>query len=175
LKSAVKRPCLKQTQIVLLNGDMMSDSTTDIIKGIFWIIVFFIWVFSRILKKIPQKKGDSGQNKVQLIKENVGDFFKELSEKMKEAEQKTEKPITTITGPKDKLPPPIPQDKIVPVKAAVSETRVSESRFRLSPKDLRQAVIFSEILAPPIALRNEEEVISEEWEMRSDFAAWKRH
>jgi len=150
---------------------MMSDSTTDIIKGIFWIIVFFIWVFSRILKKIPQKKGDSGQNKVQLIKENVGDFFKELSEKMKEAGQKTEKPITTISGPKDKLPPPIPQGKIndlqnrftvVPVKATVSETqRVSESRFRLSPKDLRQAVIFSEILAPPIALRNEEEVRSE--------------
>ena len=148
---------------------MMSDSTTDIIKGIFWIIVFFIWVFSRILKKIPQKKGDSGQNKVQLIKENVGDFFKELSEKMKEAGQKTEKPITTISGPKDKLPPPIPQDKIVPVKATVSETqRVSESRFRLSPKDLRQAVIFSEILAPPVALRNEEEVRSEKLRVRNE-------
>jgi hypothetical protein len=155
------------------------------IKIIFWIVIFFIWIFSRILKKIPQKKGDSLKNKVQLIKENVGDIFKELSEKMKEAEQKTEKPITTIAEPKDGLPPPIPQGKIndlqnrftvVPVKATVtvSETRVSESRFRLSPKDLRQAVILSEILAPPIALRNEEKVRSEELEM-SDFAAWKRH
>ncbi len=140
----------------------MSGSTIGIIKGIFWIVIFFIWIFSRILKKIQQKKGDSGQNKVQLIKENVGDFFKELSEKMKEAQQKTEKPVTTVAEPKDKLPAPILRDKTGHAAGmSLPEKRVSESRFHLSPKDLRQAVIFSEILAPPIALRNEEEVKSE--------------
>lgn len=156
---------------------MMSDSTTDIIKGIFWIIIFFIWIFSRILKKIPQKKGDPGQKNVRQIKENVGDFFKELSEKMKEGESKAEavsKPLITVTASENTLPPPIPQDKTKPVKAYPTEKMTPDSSSRqvreCSPpcnlsqinlafrKNLRQAIIFSEILAPPLALRNDEEI-----------------
>ncbi len=144
----------------------MSNKTTEMIKTILWIAVFFIWVFSRILKKFLQKKGDSGQNRYEMLKGNFSGFFKEVSEKMELAGQKTEsvrKPLTSIVQPKYELPPPIPGNKTGTVTASVTETRVSESPFglNLSPKGLRHAVILSEILGPPIALRNEDEVRNE--------------
>ena len=138
-------------------------------EQLIWIIIFLVFVVSVIIKKVraASKTSEKGiakrlpewkeklnkfKSQVQQIPregdtlENLGPIRKEISSKR--IEQAIEKP-------------PLPKIKPALVKADAESIEPADSGKEILPKDLefgiqdlRNAVIWSEILAPPLALRD---------------------
>ncbi len=136
-----------------------------------WIVIILVYVVSRIFKKMravsktgekeidkkpPQWKGklDQFMSQVQQMAiqedtpEDLGRIRKEIAdERIKEAVEK----------------PPLPEPKPAVGKARAEHKKAAVSGKEMRPYDLefgiqnlRKAVIWSEILAPPLALRKPE-------------------
>lgn len=138
-------------------------------ENLIWIVIFMVYVASIIFKKMRaaskagekeidkkppewKEKLDQFMSQVQQMArqedapEDLGQIRKEIAdERIKEAVEE----------------PPLPEPEPVLVKAraesikpAVSVKEIRSEDLKFGIQDLRKAVIWSEILAPPLALRN---------------------
>jgi hypothetical protein len=152
----------------------MYADTENIIKVIFWMVVFFIWILSRIVKFFRKKpepvspqKSKSGKKEAprakglgEAFKESLRTFFEDIAESEKEEKSASKKEPVQREIPPPLKPPSEPEPERVihePVPSAqvISEEGIPLQAF-LSGRGLQQAVVMSEILAPPVALRRDE-------------------
>jgi hypothetical protein len=146
-------------------------------EHLIWIVIFLIYVVSVILKKVrtASKTGNQGvakklpgwreklnKLKAQIQQQAAGqeDSFEDLEPGKEEVpfdniEQVIEKP------PLPKMKQSVPKRKPSVMKADAKRLKPAVSVKKSRPKDLgfgiqelRKAVIWSEILAPPLALRD---------------------
>ncbi|MBW2610938.1 MAG: hypothetical protein JRE14_01705 [Deltaproteobacteria bacterium] len=138
-------------------------------EHLIWIIIFLFFVVSVIIKKVrsASKTSEKGSAKVlsewkdklnkfmsqiqQMVSE--GDTLKDLGPIRKEIsperiEQVIEKP------PLPKIKPAFVKADVKSIEPAVSGKEILSKDLELGIQDLRKAVIWSEILAPPLALRD---------------------
>ena len=133
------------------------------------IIIFLVFIMFVILKKVraapktsekgiakrlPEWKEKLNKFKSQVQQmaregdtlENLGPIRKEVSSKR--IEQAIEKP------PLPKIKPALVKAGAESIEPAVSEKEILPKDLEFGIQDLRKAVIWSEILAPPLALRD---------------------
>jgi hypothetical protein len=139
-------------------------------EHLIWIIIFLVFVVSVIIKKVraPSKTSKKG------IPKRLPEWKKKLNKFMSQAQQMAREGDTLEDlGPIRKVisserieqaieKPPLPKIKPALVKAdaegieaAVSGKEILPKDLKFGIQDLRKAVIWSEILAPPLALRDE--------------------
>jgi hypothetical protein len=138
-------------------------------EHLIWIIIFLVFVVSVIFKKVraASKTGEKGivkrlpewkeklnkfMSQVQQIAEE-GDTLEDLGPIRKESsseriEQAIEKP------PLPKIKPALVKADAESIEPAVSGKENLPKDLEFGIQDLRKAVIWSEILAPPLALRD---------------------
>ena len=139
-------------------------------EHLIWIIIFLVFVMFVILKKVraapktsekgiakrlPEWKEKLNKFKSQIQQmaregdtlENLGPIRKEISSKR--IEQAIEKP------PLPKIKPALVKADAESIEPAVSGKEILPKDLEFGIQDLRKAVIWSEILAPPLALRDE--------------------
>jgi len=138
-------------------------------EHLIWIIIFLVFVVSVIIKKVraASKTSEKGiakrppEWKEKLKKfmtqaqkmaregdtlEDLGPIRKEISSER--IEQAIEKP------PLPKIKPALVKADAESIEPAVSGKEILPKDLEFGIKDLRKAVIWSEILAPPLALRD---------------------
>ena len=138
-------------------------------EHLIWIIIFLVFVVSVILKKVraASKTSEKGiakrlpewkeklnkfRSQVQQMAregdtlEDLGPIRKEISSKR--IEQAIEKP------PLPKIKPALVKADAETIEPAVSGKEILPKDLEFGIQDLRKAVIWSEILAPPLALRD---------------------
>lgn len=139
-------------------------------EHLIWIIIFLVFVVSVIIKKVraASKTSEKGiakrppEWKEKLKKfmtqaqkmaregdtlEDLGPIRKEISSER--IEQAIEKP------PLPKIKPALVKADAESIEPAVSGKEILPKDLEFGIQDLRKAVIWSEILAPPLALRDE--------------------
>jgi hypothetical protein len=138
-------------------------------EHLIWIIIFLVFVVSVIIKKVraASKTSEKGiakrlpewkeklnkfMSQVQQMAgerdtlEDLGPIRKEISSKR--IEQAIEKP------PLPKIKPALVKADAESIEPAVSGKEILPKDLEFGIQDLRKAVIWSEILAPPLALRD---------------------
>ena len=138
-------------------------------EHLIWITIFLVFVVSVIIKKVraASKTSEKGiakrlpewkeklnkfMSQVQQMAregdtlENLGPIRKEVSSKR--IEQAIEKP------PLPKIKPALVKADAESIEPAVSGKEILPKDLEFGIQDLRKAVIWSEILAPPLALRD---------------------
>jgi len=138
-------------------------------EHLIWIIIFLVFVVSVILKKVraASKTSEKGvakrlpewkeklnkfMSQVQQMAgegdtlEDLGPIRKEISSEI--IEQAIEKP------PLPKIKPALVKADAESIEPAVSGKEILPKDLEFGIQDLRKAVIWSEILAPPLALRD---------------------
>jgi len=138
-------------------------------EHLIWIIIFLVFVMFVILKKVraAPKTSEKGiakrlpewKEKLNKFRSQVqqmareGDTLEELGPIRKEIssrriEQAIEKP------PLSKIKPALVNADAESIEPAVSGKEILPKDLEFGIQDLRKAVIWSEILAPPLALRD---------------------
>ena len=155
-------------------------------EHLIWIIIFLVYVVSRVLKRVSAASKTGGQGIAKRRpewREKLDNFLSQARQELEIAKQEdsiketgweeilpqVEDDLETIREeiPSQKTEPvpektPFPEIKPALVKAdaegiesAVSGKEILSNDLAFGIQDLRKAVIWSEILAPPLALRDE--------------------
>ncbi len=139
-------------------------------EHLIWIIIFLVFVVSVIIKKVraASKTSEKGiAKRLPEWKEKLNKFMSQIQQMAREGE-----PLEDLGPIREEISserieqaiekPPLPKIKPALVKADAESIEPAVSGKEILPKDLefgiqnlRKAVIWSEILAPPLALRDE--------------------
>ena len=134
------------------------------------IIIFLVFVMFVILKKVraaPKTSEKGIAKRLPEWKEKLNKFMSQVQQMAKEEDTledlgPTRKEISSERIEQAIEKPPLPKIKPALVKADAESIEPAVSGKEILPKDLefgiqdlRKAVIWSEILAPPLALRDE--------------------
>ena len=138
-------------------------------EHLIWIIIFLVFVVSVILKKVraASKTSEKGiAKRLPEWKEKLNKFMSQIQQMAREGEPLEDlgpirKEISSERIEQAIEKPPLPKIKPALVKADAESAEPAVSGKEILPKDLefgiqdlRKAVIWSEILAPPLALRD---------------------
>jgi hypothetical protein len=144
-------------------------------ENLIWIIIFLVYVVWLIIKKVRAASKTSEKRVAKRRpewKEKLNKFMSQIQQMPREGEPLEDLGPLEDMGPIRKEisserieqaieKPPLPKIKPALVKAdaesaepAVSGKEIRPKDFELGIQDLRKAVIWSEILAPPLALRD---------------------
>ena len=138
-------------------------------EHLIWIIIFLVFVVSVIFKKVRAASKTSEKGIVKRLpewKEKLNKFMSQVQQMAEEGDTledlgpiRKESSSERIEQAIEK--PPLPKIKPALVKADAESLEPAVSGKEILPKDLefgiqdlRKAVIWSEILAPPLALRD---------------------
>jgi hypothetical protein len=139
-------------------------------EHLIWIIIFLVFVVSVIIKKVraASKTSEKGiANRLPEWKEKLNKFMSQLQQMAREGDTLEDlgpirKEISSERIEQSIEKPPLPKIKPAFVKAdaegiepAVFGKEILSKDLEFGIQDLRKAVIWSEILAPPLALRDE--------------------
>ena len=139
-------------------------------EHLIWIIIFLVFVVSVIIKKVraASKTSEKGiAKRLPEWKEKLNKFMSQVQQMAKEGDTLEDlgprrKEISSERIEQAIEKPPLPKIKPALVKADAESIEPAVSGKEILPKDLefgiqdlRKAVIWSEILAPPLALRDE--------------------
>ena len=134
-----------------------------------WIIIFLVFVVSVIIKKVraASKTSEKGiAKRLPEWKEKLNKFMSQVQQMAREGDTLEDlgpirKEISSERIEQAIEKPPLPKIKPALVKAdaesiepAVSGKEILAKDLEYGIQDLRKAVIWSEILAPPLALRD---------------------
>lgn len=138
-------------------------------EHLIWIIIFLVFVVSVIIKKVraASKTSEKGiAKRLPEWKEKLNKFMSQVQQMAREGdtledlgpireeisseriEQAIEKP------PLPKIKPALVKADAESIEPAVSGKEILPKDLEFGIQDLRKAVIWSEILAPPLALRD---------------------
>ena len=138
-------------------------------EHLIWIIIFLVFVVSVILKKVRAASKTSEKRVAKRLpewKEKLNKFMSQIQQMAREGEPLEDlgpirKEISSERIEQAIEKPPLPKIKPALVKADAESIEPAVSGKEILPKDLefgiqdlRKAVIWSEILAPPLALRD---------------------
>ena len=138
-------------------------------EHLIWIIIFLVFVVSVIIKKVrgASKTSEKGiAKRLPEWKEKLNKFMSQIQQMAGEGEPLEDlgpirKEISSERIEQAIEKPPLPKIKPALVKVDAESTEPAVSGKEILPKDLefgiqdlRKAVIWSEILAPPLALRD---------------------
>jgi hypothetical protein len=138
-------------------------------EHLIWIIIFLVFVVSVIIKKVraASKTSEKGiAKRLPEWKEKLNKFMSQIQQMAGEGEPLDDlgpirKEISSERIEQAIEKPPLPKIKPALVKADAESIEPAVSGKEILPKDLefgiqdlRKAVIWSEILAPPLALRD---------------------
>ncbi|OQX23357.1 MAG: hypothetical protein BWK80_26475 [Desulfobacteraceae bacterium IS3] len=145
----------------------MDNDTADFIKTIIWVLIFFLWAGWQFFKKLtgiikkdapPQSRKNKKQavprKKTKAIGESLRDFFEEITKAQKAGKPESPPPPKkpkAVSAPRKKQQTPAAVSAPAQQPAALFSEEILP---HLSAEDMRQAVIFSEILGAPLALRD---------------------
>jgi hypothetical protein len=139
-------------------------------EHLIWIIVFLVFVMFVILKKVraaPKTSEKGIAKRLPEWKEKLNKFMSQAQQMAREGDTLEDlgpirKEISSKRIEQAIEKPPLPKIKPALVKADAESIEPAVSGKEILPKDLefgiqdlRKAVIWSEILAPPLALRDE--------------------
>ena len=139
-------------------------------EHLIWIIIFLVFVVSVIIKKVraASKTSEKGiAKRLPEWKEKLNKFMSQVQQMAREGDTLEDlgpirKEISSKRIEQAIEKPPLPKIKPALVKADAESIEPAVSGKEILPKDLefgiqdlRKAVIWSEILAPPLALRDE--------------------
>jgi len=139
-------------------------------EHLIWIIIFLVFVVSVIIKKVRAASKTSEKGIVKRLpewKEKLNKFMSQAQQMAREGDTLEDlgpirKEISSERIEQAIEKPPLPKIKPALVKADAESIEPAVSGKEILPKDLefgiqdlRKAVIWSEILAPPLALRDE--------------------
>ncbi len=139
-------------------------------EHLIWIIIFLVFVVSVILKKVraaPKTSEKGIAKRLPEWKEKLNKFMSQVQQMAREGDTLEDlgpirKEISSERIEQAIEKPPLPKIKPALVKADAESIEPAVSGKEILPKDLefgiqdlRKAVIWSEILAPPLALRDE--------------------
>ena len=137
-------------------------------ETLIWVFIFLIYIISVLIKKArAASKGGGTGIKPPSWKEKIENFLLQAQENVRK-EEIPEEPAGEDSFPEIKEPliaEPSRPETMVPARVArvktagikkpgVSTKRSFSKDMSYGIKDLRKAVIWSEILAPPLALRD---------------------
>jgi len=140
-------------------------------EDLIWIILFLVYVVWVIIKKVraASKTSEKGiAKRLPKWKERLNKFMSQVQQMDREGDTLEDlglirKEISSERIEQAIEKPPLPKIKPALVKADAESIEPAVSGKEILPKDLefgiqdlRKAVIWSEILAPPLALRDEE-------------------
>ena len=138
-------------------------------EHLIWIIVFLVFVMFVILKKVraaPKTSEKGIAKRLPEWKEKLNKFMSQVQQMAREGDTLEDlgpirKEISSKRIEQAIEKPPLPKIKPALVKADAESIEPAVSGKEILPKDLefgiqdlRKAVIWSEILAPPLALRD---------------------
>ena len=138
-------------------------------EHLIWIIIFLVFVVSVIIKKVraASKTSEKGiAKRLPEWKEKLNKFMSQIQQMAREGDPLDDlgpirKEISSERIEQAIEKPPLPKIKPALVKADAESAEPAVSGKEILPKDLefgiqdlRKAVIWSEILAPPLALRD---------------------
>ena len=138
-------------------------------EHLIWIIIFLVFVVSVIIKKVRAASKTSEKGIVKRLpewKEKLNKFMSQAQQMAREGDTLEDlgpirKEISSERIEQAIEKPPLPKIKPALVKADAESIEPAVSGKEILPKDLefgiqdlRKAVIWSEILAPPLALRD---------------------
>jgi hypothetical protein len=138
-------------------------------EHLIWIIIFLVFVVSVIIKKVRAASKTSEKGIVKRLpewKEKLNKFMSQVQQMAREGDtfedlEPIRKEISSERIEQAIEKPPLPKIKPALVKADAESIEPAVSGKEILPKDLefgiqdlRKAVIWSEILAPPLALRD---------------------
>lgn len=138
-------------------------------EHLIWIIIFLVFVVSVIIKKVraASKTSEKGiAKRLPEWKEKLNKFMSQVQQMAREGDMLEDpgpirKEISSERIEQAIEKPPLPKIKPALVKADAEGIEAAVSGKEILPKDLefgiqdlRKAVIWSEILAPPLALRD---------------------
>ena len=138
-------------------------------EHIIWIIIFLVFVMFVILKKVraaPKTSEKGIAKRLPEWKEKLNKFMSQVQQMAREGDTLEDlgpirKDISSKRIEQAIEKPPLPKIKPALVKADAESIEPAVSGKEILPKDLefgiqdlRKAVIWSEILAPPLALRD---------------------
>ncbi len=138
-------------------------------EHLIWIIIFLVFVMSVILKKVraaPKTSEKGIAKRLPEWKEKLNKFMSQVQQMAREGDTLEDlgpirKEISSERIEQAIEKPPLPKIKPALVKADAESIEPAVSGKEILPKDLefgiqdlRKAVIWSEILAPPLALRD---------------------
>ena len=138
-------------------------------EHLIWIIIFLVFVVSVIIKKVraASKTSEKGiAKRLPEWKEKLNKFMSQVQQMAREGDTLEDlgpirKEISSKRIEQAIEKPPLPKIKPALVKADAESIEPAVSGKEILPKDLefgiqdlRNAVIWSEILAPPLALRD---------------------
>ena len=139
------------------------------IEQLIWITIFLVFVVSVIIKKVraASKTSEKGiAKRLPEWKEKLNKFMSQVQQMAGEGEPLEDlgpirKEISSERIERAIEKPPLPKRKPALMKAdaeslepAVSGKEILPKDLEFGVQDLRKAVIWSEILAPPLALRD---------------------
>ena len=139
-------------------------------ENLIWIIIFLVFVVWLIIKKVRAASKTSEKGIAKRLpgwKEKLNKFMSQVQQMAKEGDTLEDlgpirKEISSERIEQAIEKPPLPKIKPALVKADAESIEPAVSGKEILPKDLefgiqdlRKAVIWSEILAPPLALRDE--------------------
>ena len=139
-------------------------------EHLIWIIIFLVFVMFVILKKVraaPKTSEKGIAKRLPEWKEKLNKFMSQVQQMPREGDTLEDlgpirKEISSKRIEQAIEKPPLPKIKPALVKAdaesiepAVSGKEILTKDLEFGIQDLRKAVIWSEILAPPLALRDE--------------------
>ena len=139
-------------------------------EHLIWIIILLVFVVPVIIKKVrtASKTSEKGiAKRLPEWKEKLNKFMSQIQQMAREGDTLDElgpirKEISSESIEQAIEKPPLPKIKPALVKADAESAEPAVSGKEILPKDLefgiqdlRKAVIWSEILAPPLALRDE--------------------
>jgi hypothetical protein len=138
-------------------------------ENLIWIIIFLVYVVWLIIKKVraASKTSEKGiAKRLPEWKEKLNKFMSQVQQMAGEGEpledlEPIRKEVSSERIEQAIEKPPLPKIKPALVKADAESAEPAVSGKEILPKDLefgiqdlRKAVIWSEILAPPLALRD---------------------
>jgi len=138
-------------------------------EHLIWIIIFLVFVVSVIIKKVRAASKTSEKGTAKRLpewKEKLNKFMSQVQQMAREGDTLEDlgpirKEISSERIEQAIEKPPLPKIKPALVKADAESAEPAVSGKEILPKDLefgiqdlRKAVIWSEILAPPLALRD---------------------
>ncbi len=138
-------------------------------EHLIWIIIFLVFVMFVILKKVraaPKTSEKGIAKRLPEWKEKLNKFMSQVQQMAREGDTLEDlgpirKEISSKRIEQAIEKPPLPKIKPALVKADAESIEPAVSGKEILPKDLefgiqdlRKAVIWSEILAPPLALRD---------------------
>lgn len=146
-------------------------------EHLIWIVIFLIYVVSAVIKKKRATSKPGGQavaKKLPEWREKLNKFLAQMQQQaagkedllsdpgplrdeisFEEFEQVIEKPPVPKTKPSMiKTKPAVKRAQAEAPGLPVSEKKIRPDYMAFGRQDLRKAVIWSEILAPPLALRD---------------------